>query len=75
MRHNLIILLMSVEMILLACTLMFVYFSSYLQDIIGVLFAMYILTIAAAETSVWVSYFCCLLSYTHESFGYLFKYY
>jgi NADH:ubiquinone oxidoreductase subunit K len=74
MRHNLIILLMSIEMILLACTLLFVYFSSYLNDIVGVVFAMYILTIAAAETSVRVSNFCGILPRSYESFCELFKY-
>ena len=51
-RKNVIIILMSVEMILLAVNINFVAFSSYLHDISGQIMAMFVLTVAAAEAAV-----------------------
>ncbi len=51
-RKNVIIILMSVELILLACNLNMVAFSSYLNDLTGQVFAMFILTVAAAEAAI-----------------------
>lgn len=51
-RKNVIIILMSVELILLAVNINFVAFSSYLNDIVGQVFAMFILTVAAAEAAI-----------------------
>lgn len=51
-RKNFIIMLMSIELMLLAVNLNFILFSVYLDDIIGQVFALSILTIAAAEAAV-----------------------
>ena len=48
-RKNVIIILMSIELILLAVNINFVAFSSFLHDITGQVFAMFVLTVAAAE--------------------------
>ncbi len=51
-RKNVIIILMSVELILLSVNINFVAFSSYLNDMTGQVFAMFILTVAAAEAAI-----------------------
>ena len=48
-RKNVIVILMSVELILLAVNINLVSFSIYLQDITGQIFTMLILTVAAAK--------------------------
>src|ERR1700741_1897924 len=50
-RKNVIIILMSVELILLAVNLNFVAFSAWLNDLAGQIFAMLVLTVAAAEAA------------------------
>jgi len=47
-RKNVIIILMSIELILLAVNINLVSFSVYLQNIVGQIFTMFILTVAAA---------------------------
>ncbi|NTJ42097.1 NADH-quinone oxidoreductase subunit NuoK [Agrobacterium larrymoorei] len=51
-RKNVIVILMSIELILLAVNLNMVAFSSYLNDIVGQVFALFILTVAAAEAAI-----------------------
>ena len=51
-RKNVIIILMSIELILLAVNINFVAFSSYLHDIHGQIFAMFVLTVAAGEAAI-----------------------
>ena len=51
-RKNVIIILMSIELILLAVNINLVSFSIYMQDIVGQIFTMFILTVAAAEASI-----------------------
>ncbi|SIQ51093.1 MULTISPECIES: NADH-quinone oxidoreductase subunit NuoK [unclassified Bosea (in: a-proteobacteria)] len=51
-RKNVIVILMSVELILLAVNINFVAFSSFLNDIVGQVFAMLVLTVAAAEAAI-----------------------
>lgn len=51
-RKNVIVILMSVELILLSVTLNLVAFSSRLDDLAGQVFAMFILTVAAAEAAI-----------------------
>ena len=51
-RRNIIIILMSIELILLAVNINFVAFSAYLHDLTGQVFAMFVLTVAAAEAAV-----------------------
>ena len=51
-RKNIIIILMSIELILLSVNINLVSFSIFLQDLVGQVFAMFILTVAAAEAAV-----------------------
>ena len=51
-RKNVISLLMSVELILLSVNINFVAFSSYLNDLVGQVFAIFVLTVAAAEAAI-----------------------
>ena len=51
-RKNVIIILMSIELILLAVNINLVAFSTYLHDVSGQLLAMFVLTVAAAEAAV-----------------------
>ncbi|MGB4101243.1 MAG: NADH-quinone oxidoreductase subunit NuoK [Alphaproteobacteria bacterium] len=51
-RKNVIVLLMCIELILLAVNINFVAFSSYLHDIAGQVFTMFVLTVAAAEAAI-----------------------
>ena len=51
-RKNIIVILMSIELILLAVNINLVSFSIYLQDITGQIFTMLILTVAAAEAAI-----------------------
>ena len=51
-RKNVIVILMSIELILLAVNLNLVAFSTFLGDIVGQVFALLVLTVAAAEAAV-----------------------
>jgi NADH-quinone oxidoreductase subunit K len=51
-RKNIIIILMSVELILLAVNINLVAFSSFLSDLTGQVFSLFILTVAAAEAAI-----------------------
>jgi NADH-quinone oxidoreductase subunit K len=51
-RKNILILLMCVELMLVAINLNFILFSFYLDDAIGHLFALFVLTVAAAESAI-----------------------
>ena len=51
-RKNVIIILMSIELILLSVNINFVAFSAYLNDVSGQVMAMFVLTVAAAEAAV-----------------------
>ncbi|MEI6737585.1 MAG: NADH-quinone oxidoreductase subunit NuoK [Pseudomonadota bacterium] len=51
-RKNLIILLMSIELMLLAVNINFIAFSHYLHDLNGQVFVFFILTVAAAESAI-----------------------
>jgi NADH-quinone oxidoreductase subunit K len=51
-RKNVIIILMSVELMLLAVNINLVSFSSFLGDLVGQVFAMFVLTVAAAEAAI-----------------------
>ncbi len=51
-RKNVIIILMSIELMLLAVNINFVAFSVELQDLVGQVFAMFVLTVAAAESAI-----------------------
>jgi NADH-quinone oxidoreductase subunit K len=51
-RKNVIVILMSIELILLAVNVNLVAFSVHLGDLVGQIFAMFVLTVAAAEAAV-----------------------
>ena len=51
-RRNVIIILKSIELMLLAVNINFVAFSSFLHDLTGQVFAMFVLTVAAAEAAI-----------------------
>jgi NADH-quinone oxidoreductase subunit K len=51
-RKNVIIILMSVELILLAVNINLVAFSAFLGDLTGQVFALFVLTVAAAEAAI-----------------------
>ena len=51
-RKNVIVILMSVELMLLAVNINLVAFSTHLGDLVGQIFAMFVLTVAAAEAAI-----------------------
>ena len=51
-RKNVIIILMSIELMLLAVNSNFVAFSTHLQNLVGQVFALFVLTVAAAEAAI-----------------------
>jgi NADH-quinone oxidoreductase subunit K len=56
-KRNLLIILMSIELMLLGLNLNFIFFSVYLDDILGQVFALYVLTVAAAESAIGLAIF------------------
>lgn len=59
-RKNILMILLSIEILLLAVNLNFASFSIYLDDITGHIFVIFILTIAAAESAIGLSLITCL---------------
>ena len=51
-RKNVIVILMAIELILLAVNINLVAFSAFLGDMVGQVFAMFVLTVAAAEAAI-----------------------
>ncbi len=51
-RKNVIVILMSIELILLAVNINFVAFSTHIGDLMGQVFALLVLTVAAAEVAI-----------------------
>ena len=51
-RKNVIVILMSIELLLLSVNLNLVAFSSFLGDLVGQVFALFVLTVAAAEAAI-----------------------
>ena len=51
-RKNVIVILMSVELMLLAVNINFIAFSSFSGDMVGQVFSMFVLTVAAAEAAI-----------------------
>jgi NADH-quinone oxidoreductase subunit K len=51
-RRNILIIIIAIELMLLAINLNFITFSVYLDDILGQMFVLFILTIAATESSI-----------------------
>jgi NADH-quinone oxidoreductase subunit N len=51
-RRSILLILLCIEVMLLAVNLNFIFYSVYLDDLIGQLFALYVLTVAAAESAI-----------------------
>ena len=58
-RKNIIILLMSIELILLAVNINFVAFSYFLGDLTGQIFTLFVLTVAAADAAIGLAILVC----------------
>ena len=58
-RKNIIILLMSIELILLSVNINFVAFSAHLNDLVGQVFTLFVLTVAAAEAAIGLAILVC----------------
>ena len=58
-RKNVIVILMSIELMLLAVNINFVAFSSHLGDLVGQIFTLFILTVAAAEAAIGLAIIVC----------------
>jgi len=55
-KTNLVIMIMSIELMLLAINLNFIFFSLFLDDLAGQVFSIFILALAAAESSIGLSF-------------------
>lgn len=64
-RKNLIIILMSIELMLLAVNMNFIAFSHFLQDMAGQVFVFFILTVAAAEAAIGLAILVVLFRNRH----------
>ena len=58
-RKNVIVILMSIELMLLAVNINFVAFSSFAHDLVGQVFTMFVLTVAAAEAAIGLAILVC----------------
>ena len=58
-RKNIIILLMSIELMLLSVNINFVAFSAHLNDYVGQIFTLFVLTVAAAEAAIGLAILVC----------------
>jgi NADH-quinone oxidoreductase subunit K len=58
-RKNVIVILMSIELILLSVNINLVAFSAYLGDLVGQVFALLVLTVAAAEAAIGLAILVC----------------
>lgn len=65
-RKNLVILLMSIELMLLAVNINFIAFSHYLQDLAGQVFVFFVLTVAAAESAIGLAILIVLFRNKHS---------
>ncbi len=65
-RKNLVILLMSIELMLLAVNINFLAFSHYLQDTAGQVFVFFVLTVAAAESAIGLAILIVLFRNKHS---------
>jgi NADH-quinone oxidoreductase subunit K len=65
-RKNIISLLMSIELMLLSVNINLVAFSSFLQDIVGQVFAIFVLTVAGAEAAIGLAILVVYFHNRHE---------
>ncbi len=64
-RRNMIVVLMSIELILLSATLNYTFSSLYLDDMVGQVFSLFVLTVAASESSLGLA--LLVLHYRHKA--------
>jgi NADH-quinone oxidoreductase subunit K len=64
-RRNMIVVLVSIEIILLSATLNYIFSSLYLDDIVGQVFCFFILTVAASESALGLA--LLVLHYRHKA--------
>ncbi|MGD8310896.1 MAG: NADH-quinone oxidoreductase subunit NuoK [Chromatiales bacterium] len=64
-RKNVIVILMSIELILLAVNINMVAFSAHLGDLVGQVFTLFILTVAAAEAAIGLAILVCFFRVRH----------
>ena len=65
-RKNVLVLLMSIELMLLAVNMNFVAFSHYMGDLAGQIFVFFILTVAAAESAIGLALLVVLFRQFHS---------
>ena len=65
-RKNVLVLLMSIELMLLAVNMNFVAFSHYMGDLAGQIFVFFILTVAAAESAIGLAILVVLFRQFHS---------
>lgn len=58
-RKNIILIIMSLELLLLTCNYNFIFFSLYLDDLIGQIFSLLILSIGASESAIGLALVIC----------------
>jgi NADH-quinone oxidoreductase subunit K len=58
-RKNVIVMLMSIELMLLAVNINFVAFAAFLNDLVGQVFTLFVLTVAAAEAAIGLAILVC----------------
>ena len=58
-RTNILIVLLSIEILLLGVNLNFILYAVYLDDMLGQIFSLYIFTIAAAESAIGIALLVC----------------
>ena len=63
-RKNVIVILMSIELMLLAVNINFVAFSAHLGDLVGQVFTLFVLTVAAAEAAIGLAILVCFFRNT-----------
>ena len=65
-RKNVIVILMSIELMLLAVNINLVSFSAYLGDLVGQVFTLFVLTVAAAEAAIGLAILVCFFRNRHS---------
>ena len=65
-RKNIIVMLMSIELMLLAVTINFIALSVFWQNIEGQIFSLFILTVAAAEAAIGLAILICHFRNNHD---------
>ena len=63
-RRNVILMLMAIELILLAVNINLVAFSAFLGDLVGQIFTLFVLTVAAAEAAIGLAILVCFFRNT-----------